>query len=212
MSTVRQFDRDETRSGAGLGITPVIDGDFSIAERDLAAKAIARSEISTDNYVLRSPEVDDGADLHKLVEETGVLDVNSPYSYLMLGEYFSETCVLAERRGRTVGFLSGLLPPEQDDTVFVWQVAVSKTERKRGLGLKLLKELVSRPVCRTVRYLETTITPSNSASMRLFRKFAHEVGASCNVETVFDKRHFPDGAAHEPERRFRIGPFKGASV
>lgn len=155
--------------------------------------------------VMREPTAQDGADIWALVKDTRVLDVNSPYSYLMLGEYFQETCVVAERRDRLVGFVSAFLPPNQDDTVFVWQVAVAKSTGRRGLGKAMLRELLERPACEGVRWLEATVTPSNRPSAALFRSLARELESRCKVTEGFPSEAFP-GASHEAEHRYRIGP------
>ena len=154
---------------------------------------------------MRAPTAEDGADIWALVKDTRVLDVNSPYSYLMLGEYFPETCVVAERRDGLVGFVSAFLPPRQDDTVFVWQVAVAKKTGRRGLGKAMLRELLERPACDGVRWLEATVTPSNRPSAALFRSLARDLESPCKITEGFPSEAFP-GSSHEAEHRFRIGP------
>jgi L-2,4-diaminobutyric acid acetyltransferase len=158
-------------------------------------------------YTFRQPEKADGAAIYELVEETGVLDVNSAYSYLMLGEYFADTCVVAERGGRIVGFVSGFIPPERPDTIFVWQVGVAATEKGKGLAKRLIRQLLKREACADVHYLESTVTPSNVPSTRLFRSIARELHTSCVIDSGFPESLFPGKGEHESERLFRIGPF-----
>jgi len=159
-------------------------------------------------YRFRKPDMADGAAIWALVRDTGVLDVNSAYSYLMLGSYFAETCVVAEKDEVIVGFVSGFKPPEKPDTVFVWQVAVAGSEQGRGLGKRLLRRLLAGRACRDVRFIETTVTPSNTASMRLFQSMARELDTVCVIENGFDESLFPEAGAHESERLFRIGPIR----
>lgn len=172
----------------------------------LHAEARPSRPIAAGSARLRPPNTDDGADIWALVKDTNVLDVNSAYSYVMLGEYFSETCVVAEQRDRLVGFVSAFVPPSQDDTVFVWQVAVSRRASGRGLAKAMLREVLGRPACEDVRYLEATVTPSNKRSAQLFRAFARDLESPCTVAQGFPSAVFP-GESHEPERLFRIGPF-----
>lgn len=169
------------------------------------AKAVRRGRRSP--YTFRQPEKADGAAMYELVEETGVLDVNSAYSYLMLGEYFADTCVVAERGGRIVGFVSGFVPPERPDTVFVWQVGVAASEKGKGLAKRLIRQLLKREACADVHYLESTVTPSNVPSTRLFRSIARELHTSCVIDSGFHESLFPGTGDHETERLFRIGPF-----
>lgn len=56
-----------------------------------------------------------------------------------------------------------------------------------------------------VRELETTISPDNTASDRLFRSFAERHGATVEREVLFDGGLFPEGT-HQPEVLYRISP------
>lgn len=160
---------------------------------------------------LRKPRVSDGAAIHQLVDECKPLDLNSVYSYLLLCKHHKETCVVVEEGGEIIAFTSGYIPPESPDTLFIWQVAVGSKARRRGLGKRMLIELIQRPICRRVKHLETTITPSNRASWSLFTRFAEELGADCNDRVLFEGDHFGDGN-HEPEQLLRIGPFRDSAV
>ncbi|GGA37728.1 L-2,4-diaminobutyric acid acetyltransferase [Kroppenstedtia guangzhouensis] len=153
----------------------------------------------------RKPKVEDGAEVWKLIKEAGVLDLNSPYSYLMLCKFFPETCVIAESQGKIVGFVSAFLPQTGKDTVFVWQVAVDPSQRGKGLGKALLKELLSRNACSDVRYLEATVSPSNLPSQSLFKGLAKELETDCKIFECFSEHLFPN-PGHESEWTYRIGP------
>lgn len=157
-------------------------------------------------YQFRHPEVDDGTAIWELVKETGVLDINSAYSYIMLGEYFSDTCLIAEHKGNMVGFVSGFIPQQQPDTLFIWQVAVAGSERGRGLARTLLMKILNQPSCAGLNYLECTVTPSNKPSTRLFRGIARELGTELRIKEGFEGELFPEDG-HEGERLFQIGPF-----
>jgi len=139
------------------------------------------------------------------VRNTQVLDVNSVYSYLMLCKLFPDTCVVAETAGAVVGFVSAFRSPVSVKTLFIWQVAVAKSQQGQGLATALLHELLERKVCEDICYLEATIAPSNAASQSLFRKLAKQYGLQCDVSDYFPKHLFP-GSGHEAELLFRIGP------
>ncbi|MBB5174871.1 diaminobutyrate acetyltransferase [Texcoconibacillus texcoconensis] len=150
------------------------------------------------------PSVEDGAAMWELVEES-TLDTNSPYKYIMMCEFFTETCVVAKQNDKVVGFVTAFIPPENKDTVFVWQVGVDSSQRGKGLASKLLNELLNRSACNNVRYLEATVTPSNKASQSLFRRIARDYDTTCAVQECFSEDLFP-GDDHEAEMTFRIGP------
>jgi L-2,4-diaminobutyric acid acetyltransferase len=156
----------------------------------------------------RAPVVEDGPEVWRLVNEVGTLDPNSSYTYVLLCRDFSETCLLAERDGQLQGFVTGYRPPAHPDTIFVWQVGVAPQARGQGLASRLLDGLIRSPGCRKVRFLETTVTPSNEASRAMFQSLARrlETGLVESADEGFPARLFPE-AGHEAEPRLRIGPF-----
>jgi L-2,4-diaminobutyric acid acetyltransferase len=159
-----------------------------------------------EEFVLRKPEVSDGSKIFGLVEACKPLDRNSVYSYLLLCHHFAETCVVAEDEGDIIGFLSGYRPPDREEVFFVWQVAIAPHLRGRGFGKLLLKEALKRPAARGCSFLETTITPSNEPSQRLFTSLARDLKARCTVVSCFSGEDFGE-ENHEAEHLFRIGPF-----
>lgn len=157
---------------------------------------------------LRTPVKDDGYRLHQLVAQCPPLDPNSIYCNLLQCSHFAETGVAAEADGELVGFISGYIPPQQNDAVFVWQVAVHEKGRGQGLAKRMLKHIVNSEACNKVTHLETTITADNEASWALFRSFARDMEAELQYHEHFEKdAHF--GGHHDSEFLLRIGPFSG---
>ncbi|GHA12197.1 diaminobutyrate acetyltransferase [Streptomyces echinoruber] len=153
------------------------------------------------------PEVADGPALWRLARDSRTLDVNSSYSYLLWCRDFAGTSAVArDAQGAPVGFVTGYVRPERPRTLLVWQVAVDAAHRGRGLAARMLDELAARAVAEHgVTGVETTITPGNTASERLFTSFAARHGARVEREVLFDAALFPDGP-HAPEVLYRIGP------
>ncbi|MDQ0962744.1 L-2,4-diaminobutyric acid acetyltransferase [Streptomyces sp. B4I13] len=153
------------------------------------------------------PSVADGAALWRLAKESGTLDLNSSYSYLLWCRDFAGTSAVARAEdGAPVGFVTGYVRPEDPRTLLVWQVAVDAAHRGRGLAAALLDELTARLAAqRPLTAVETTITPGNTASERLFASYAERHGATVTREVLFGAGLFPDGP-HDPEVLYRIGP------
>ncbi len=145
----------------------------------------------------------DGAAMWELVKHS-TLDQNSVYKYILMSTYFAETCVVAKVDGKLVGFVTGFIPPERPNTVFVWQVGVDSSQRGKGIAAKLLNELLQRQVCKDVHFVEATVTPTNEASQALFRKLARQHDTTCEVSEFFTQDLFPDDS-HEEELLFRVG-------
>ncbi len=159
------------------------------------------------SQVLRPPVLEDGKAVHELIKRCPPLDVNSSYNYFLLCSHFRDTCVVAEANARIVGFLSAYLIPARPDTLFVWQVAVDEAARGSGLAGRMLEEVTKRPSCAGVHALETTISPSNLSSRRVFERFAEQHRAQSSEETFLKASHF-GAEAHEEERLIRVGPWK----
>ncbi|MFF4532147.1 diaminobutyrate acetyltransferase [Streptomyces sp. NPDC001407] len=179
---------------------------MTAAQADLVR---ARSEFPEmpEGLTLDTPRVEDGAAIWRIARDSKALDLNSSYSYLLWCRDFAATSAVARGAdGEPTGFVTGYVRPDRPHTLVVWQVAVDHAHRGRGLAAALLDGLVAR-VSRElgVRGVETTVTPDNTASNRLFASFAERHGAPVEREVLFDDGLFPDGG-HAPEVLHRIGP------
>jgi L-2,4-diaminobutyric acid acetyltransferase len=146
------------------------------------------------------PSPADGPTLWALAGEVG-LDVNSPYAYVMWGDYFRSTSVVARRGAELVGFVLGFAVPDEPTTLFVWQIGVAASARRLGLGSRLLDHLIDRVA---TTHLEATVTPGNASSAALFRSLAARRRAGVEESMAYPSELL--GVDHEPELRFRIGP------
>lgn len=171
-----------------------------------------------DPLVIEAPDTADGAALWRIARDSGKLDLNSSYSYLLWCRDFSDTSIVARRTERgeddsgadtdtgVVGFVTGYVRPSAADTLVVWQVAVDTSARGRGLAAAMLDALLRRVADAGVRYLETTVTADNVPSNRMFTSLARRWNAPCARTELFCADEFPDG--HETEFLYRIGPLE----
>ncbi|OAN67810.1 diaminobutyrate acetyltransferase [Sulfitobacter sp. EhC04] len=150
--------------------------------RDLARASIPN---------LRMPQAKDGAAIWELVQSCQPLDENSMYCNMIQCDHFAETCVLAELKGEVVGWVSAYVMPNDPETLFVWQVAVSEKARGTGLGTLMLQAIANRDACDEVTRLQTTITADNEASWALFRKFGKIQGSKLDAQAYYTQAlHF----------------------
>lgn len=163
-------------------------------------------EAGLDEIEISHPTVKDGAAMHRLVVESGVLEPNSCYAYLLLATHFSGSCRVARRDGDLLGFVAAYPLPEQPETLFVWQVGVAPGARRCGLARRLLSALLIPGDFPETRFIEATVAPSNLASQRLFQSLAREAGVPCQRGEGFSPEDF-GGVSHEAEELFRLGPF-----
>lgn len=157
--------------------------------------------------LLREPGPDEGQALHDLIQLSPPLDLNSAYCYFLLSRHFRATCVVAECDGALAGCVTAYRRPDETATLFVWQVAVREDQRGRGLAGRMLDTLLERPACREVRFLETTVGPTNHASRRCFERLAETRHCPVRQLPFLDPHHFGPEAQHEAEVLLRIGPF-----
>ncbi|HWU08289.1 MAG TPA: diaminobutyrate acetyltransferase [Streptomyces sp.] len=166
--------------------------------------ARARSEFLS----IDTPRVEDGAAIWRIARDSEVLDLNSSYSYLLWCRDFAATSVVArDENGDPIAFVTGYIRPDRPGTLVVWQVAVDRAHRGKGLAATLLDALTTRVASdQGLSSVETTVTPDNAASDRLFTSFAQRHDVPLEREVLFDGALFPEGT-HLPEVLYRIGPF-----
>jgi len=165
------------------------------------------SEKGDSNYALRSPCVGDAAAIHQMVLDSGVLDPNSLYAYLLICRDFDSTSIVAEKDGEIAGFVTGYIPPARPDSLFVWQVAVSDRHRRQGLAGRMLRELTKQSQSLNINYIEATISPSNTASRALFQSLANAFDTELRESEGFRTEDF-GREEHEEEPVIRVGPVR----
>lgn len=166
---------------------------------------IEEAALPDNALVIRPARTSDGPEMWRIVRDSGELERNSCYAYLTMCRDFGDSSAVAVERGRVIGFVLAYRPPREPSVVFVWQVGVDAAARGRGIAGRLLRAVVS-PGRKGVRFLETTVTPSNEPSLRLFFSFARRMKAPITKLDGFDADAFRY-ETHEREDRYRIGPF-----
>jgi len=73
-----------------------------------------KTTISTETS-FRTPKIEDGLAIHSLIKQSPPLDLNSSYLYFLQATHFADTCVVAEKEGEIVGFVSAYFRPDQED-------------------------------------------------------------------------------------------------
>ncbi len=159
-----------------------------------------------DVVTIEAPRSEDGAAVHDLIAACPPLDTNSLYMNLIQTTHFANTCALAREDGEVIGWVSGNIPTEEPEVFFLWQVAIGEKARGKRIPKRLVADIFSRPSCKDVRFLKTTITPDNEASWGLFKSIARWLDAPLQESPFFDEdKHFK--GRHDSEILVTIGPF-----
>lgn len=122
---------------------------------------------------------------------------------------------MAETSFGLVGFVSAYRIPDKPETLFIWQVAVSKLARGQGLAYQMIKEILKRINSQAITHaqithpkithIETSITQDNAASWAMFTSLARQLNAKIETRILFDENiHFK--GSHPSEHLLRIGP------
>lgn len=147
----------------------------------------------------------DGPAVTRLIDACPPLDPNSAYCNLLQCTHFADSCVIGERHGEVVGWVSGYRPPSSPECFFVWQVAVSPAVRGTGLARRMIETLLARPMADEVTHLITTVTNDNGPSWALFEGLAKRWQAPLARRALFERdAHF--AGVHATEWEARIGP------
>lgn len=160
---------------------------------------------SSQNFIFHTPSKEDGWAVSQLIRACPPLDENSVYCNLLQCHHFAGTSVAAKQKGELVGFVSGYLIPGEPNTLFVWQVAVSSKLRGCGLASQMVAHILERDCCKSVLFIETTITETNKASWALFHRIADNYASPLSSKLMFDKdKHF--SGRHDSEVLVKVGP------
>ncbi|WP_419767308.1 diaminobutyrate acetyltransferase [Arcobacter sp.] len=161
--------------------------------------------MSSYNIMIRKPEKSDAIQIYDLVKESKVLDLNSEYLYLLQSTHFSSTCAVALHEEKVIGFVSGYLKPDENNSLFIWQVAVDGKYRGNDIAGRLIMNIIKRDFL-DVEKIYTTVSPSNISSIKVFEKVAKGLNTKMTSSTFFEKNDFKN--SHEDETLYEIGPFK----
>lgn len=163
------------------------------------------SQTNPESLHFRKPTLKDGYAIYQLVKASPPLDVNSSYLYFLQASHFRDTCLVVESDQGLLGFVSAYWQPDSAETLFVWQVVVSKAARGMGLAKRMLCALLANQAKagQSVKKVTCTISPSNQASQALFQSFAKQNGWQLDCEAFIEQADF-GGEDHEAEDLYTV--------
>ena len=157
------------------------------------------------SILFRIPQKKDAKRIVDLIKIGGTLDLNSEYLYLLQTTHFNETCCVAVCEDEIIGFVSGYLVPNEEEKLFIWQVAVSSKFRGQNLAKQIIMDIFNRNNSKKqIKYILSTVSPSNKSSQRVFEKVSIDFDTDIKSKTLFSLNYFID--AHEEEVQYLIGP------
>lgn len=89
--------------------------------------------------------------------------------------HFSETCLIAERDGRMVGFLIGFLSQTREDEAYIRFVVVHPQERSAGVGRALYEMFFQVAAKHGRRIIRSVTSPANMNSVAFHKRLGFTV-------------------------------------
>ena len=157
--------------------------------------------------LIRYVRPEDGQKIWRLIRDIGVLDLNSVYCYLLLCQHFNKTCLVAEDGNNLAGFITAYKVPDNETTLFVWQIGVAKNARHMRLAKRLIMQLLESDYCKFINRIQATVSPSNTASLALLKSLARDLNTTLTQNDFFDSALFPANQHHEKEMLLTVGQF-----
>lgn len=133
--------------------------------------------MSESGLIIQTCLMDDYPAIRLLVNESESLDKHTDYTYWVALNQWPSLFLVAKLDGRVVGFTFGLRNINSPERLFLWQIGVSSSERRKGIAERLIQELCARAIREGVEELWTTIGDEISPSLALFGKVASIFGS-----------------------------------
>ncbi|MBF0289372.1 MAG: diaminobutyrate acetyltransferase [SAR324 cluster bacterium] len=154
----------------------------------------------------RQPTLNDGIGIRQLVSTFQPNELNSAYFYYLVCKHFFETSLLAEEQGNIIGFIFSYIPPQKPDALFVAHIMVSETRRREGIASSMMSHLLEQShIIPKIEYLETALTSTNYAAVRLFHRVSQKYKTSVKERLFCSKEHL-EPEAKEDKILVQIGP------
>lgn len=120
---------------------------------------------------IRKVKPEDYALLRQMAIKCGPLDVHTPYTYWVVGHFFSKGCFFLEEDGEPVG---SIMTVSKDRILFVWQIAICKEYRGQGLSDKLYEAVLNYARENGYEKIQLSIDPANITSQSAFKRFCEK--------------------------------------
>jgi len=155
------------------------------------------------DFLMRQPRKKDAAEIHAMLQPYKPYVGTSPlYTYLLICEHFRKTSIVVENNDQEiVGFISAYNPPETPGTLFLWEIAVKEGYHGNNLYIRMVKSLYKRL---KPQYIEATVNPSNTSSIKRLKKLAHMFKCEYTTQPLFPSKYFGEHS-HEDEILYSIG-------
>jgi phosphoribosylamine--glycine ligase len=204
--------RAETVEGAHEQVEAAIaavSGSFvhreDIGTADLVASKVEHlRQLRATGVRFRPAREDEFLDLQGFVSGCPPLEAYPQHVYRILLRHFGSCSFVAEREGRVLGFVLGLVSHRHPGTYFLWQIGVAPDQQGTGLGRRLLRHVESELVGLGLGRVDVTVDPLNDPSRRLFEAEGYRNVSSGEGATVVVNGQLAAADFYRPGRHFLV--------
>lgn len=121
---------------------------------------------------IRAMEARDISDIRELIDICKPLDLHTPFTYWILSEYFSNTCLVLEDHNDIVGYAGGVKSSSMEGVFYLWQIGLLPEYRGKGCFAMLLDSIIYEVRSLSCHALEFSVLSDNYQSINAFSKYA----------------------------------------
>lgn len=119
------------------------------------------------NFKFRHVDENDASLLHELAKKSPPLDVHTVYTYWVICNFFSKSCIIVEDNGIPFAYIIAI---ENDDTVFIWQICILEQYRGKRISA-LLIDFICKYAETKRKIVSVSIDKENIASNSAFQSY-----------------------------------------
>lgn len=125
---------------------------------------------------IRPMKEKDIAQIRELVSFCKPLDLHTAFTYWILSEYFSNTCLVLEDKASIVGYTAGLKSSAKKGIFYLWQIGLMPEYRGKGFFDLLLDKVIGEIKKMGCHFLEFSVLSDNYQSINAFSRYAKNKG------------------------------------
>ncbi|WP_394267080.1 GNAT family N-acetyltransferase [Anaerotignum sp.] len=113
------------------------------------------------------------------------------YVYWILERYFQDICYVFEEDSKIQGYIGAVYSAEKN-VIFVWQIAVSQSAGKSGIGSSLFMQILKYAGKKKDVRVEIAINPENIYCRKMMKRVAEKMHFKIEVVEKYDDGIFQE--------------------
>jgi L-2,4-diaminobutyric acid acetyltransferase len=153
---------------------------------------------------IRKATQEDFLDVHRFTAGCPLMENYPEHVYKIILRYFGDYCFIAKDSGQIIGFTMGIVPWSFPGTFFLWDIGVSPSYERQGIGGKLVGEVENELRKLGFKRIEVTIDPVNLPSQKLFEKMGYQNISERIGKTIIVEGNLAVQDYYKPGRHFMV--------